>query len=54
MKIKLSNVTNSSSCAFFFAFKGKKLNSDVFVYMVEVVCDNNEKLVFKGNVALIK
>jgi len=26
----------------------------VFVYMVEVVCDNNEKLVFKGNVALIK
>ena len=34
--------------------KGKDLNPDVFVYMVEVICDNNETLTFKGNVALIK
>jgi gliding motility-associated-like protein len=45
---------NDASKAWDGTFKGKKLNSDVFVYMVEVVCDNNEKLVFKGNVALIK
>ena len=35
-------------------FKGRQLNPDVFVYMVEVVCDNNEALTFKGNVALLK
>ena len=35
-------------------FKGKKLNPDVYVYIVEVSCDNNTVLTFKGNVALIK
>ena len=45
---------NDASKAWDGTFKGKKLNSDVFVYMVEVVCDNNEKLLFKGNIALIK
>ncbi len=35
-------------------FKGKKLNPDVYVYIVEVSCDNNTILTFKGNVALIK
>ncbi|MBU3714740.1 MAG: T9SS type B sorting domain-containing protein, partial [Ferruginibacter sp.] len=36
------------------SFKGTKLNADVFVYVAEVVCDNNSVLTFKGNVALIK
>jgi gliding motility-associated-like protein len=45
---------NDASKAWDGTFRGKKLNSDVFVYMVEVVCDNNEKLLFKGNIALIK
>ncbi|MBS1742265.1 MAG: PKD domain-containing protein [Bacteroidetes bacterium] len=35
-------------------FRGKKLNPDVFVYIVEVVCDNSSTLTFKGNIALIK
>lgn len=35
-------------------YKGKKLSPDVFVYALEVVCSNNQTLVFKGNVALIK
>ncbi len=35
-------------------FKGKKLPPDVFVYVLEVVCENNANLVFKGNIALIK
>jgi gliding motility-associated-like protein len=35
-------------------FKGNKLNPDVFVYVTEVVCDNNSVLTFKGNVALIR
>jgi len=35
-------------------FKGAQLNPDVYVYIVEVSCDNNTILTFKGNVALIK
>ena len=35
-------------------FKGKPLPPDVFVYILEVVCDNNTALTFKGNIALIK
>ncbi len=35
-------------------YKGKKLNIDVYVYVIEVMCDNNSVLVFKGNIALIK
>ena len=34
--------------------KGQKLNSDVYVYMIEIQCDNNSTLVYKGNIALIK
>lgn len=35
-------------------FQGKPLGSDVFVYLFEIVCDNNEILVYKGDVALIR
>jgi gliding motility-associated-like protein len=35
-------------------YKGKKLEPDVFVYILDVVCENNTNLVFKGNVALIR
>ena len=35
-------------------YKGKQLTPDVYVYIVEVVCDNNSILTFKGNIALIK
>jgi gliding motility-associated-like protein len=34
--------------------KGVKLNSDVFVYVLEVICDNNSVLTYKGNIALIR
>ncbi|RYY49708.1 MAG: gliding motility-associated C-terminal domain-containing protein, partial [Chitinophagaceae bacterium] len=36
------------------SFRGQKLNPDVFVYVFEIVCDNNETLVFKGDIALIR
>ncbi|MEI8053660.1 MAG: PKD domain-containing protein [Bacteroidota bacterium] len=45
---------NDVSKAWDGTFKGKNLSSDVFVYVVEVVCDDNTMLTFKGNVALIK
>lgn len=35
-------------------YKGQKLNPDVYVYMVEVQCENTTTLVYKGNVTLIK
>lgn len=35
-------------------YKGRSLSSDVFVYVLEVVCENNSTLIFKGNVALMK
>lgn len=36
------------------SFKGQKLNSDVFVYTMTVICENNENLTFKGDVTLIR
>jgi gliding motility-associated-like protein len=35
-------------------YKGQKLLPDVFVYAMNVVCDNNTILTFKGNIALIR
>ena len=50
-----SNVRpNESSDGWDGTFKGEKLTPDVFVYTVELICDNNELLRFQGNVALIK
>jgi gliding motility-associated-like protein len=35
-------------------FKGKKVNSDVFVYTAEVLCENNTAIILNGNVALLR
>ncbi len=35
-------------------FKGMKSGTDVFVYMIDIICDNNSILTYKGNVALIQ
>ena len=35
-------------------YKGIKSNSDVFIYIMEILCDNNTILTYKGNVALVK
>jgi gliding motility-associated-like protein len=34
--------------------KGQKANSDVFVYTMEVVCDNGSVLTYRGNISLAK
>ncbi|MDP4282827.1 MAG: PKD domain-containing protein [Bacteroidota bacterium] len=44
---------NDASYGWDGTYKGRKLSADVFVYTLEVVCDNNTSLVFKGNIALI-
>jgi gliding motility-associated-like protein len=35
-------------------YKGTKLTPDVFVYTMDVICDNNTVLTFKGNVSLLR
>jgi gliding motility-associated-like protein len=34
-------------------FKGNKPIADVYVYQIEVFCDNNETIRLNGNIALI-
>ncbi len=34
--------------------KGKKVNSDVFVYTAEILCENNNSIILNGNVALLR
>ena len=33
--------------------KGKAGSAEVYVYILEVTCDNNEKLDFKGNISIL-
>ncbi len=35
-------------------FKGKPAPNDVYVYIVEVICENNAVLMYSGNIALIR
>lgn len=35
-------------------YKGQKLGPDVYVYFLEVICDNNTVIPVKGNIAIIK
>jgi gliding motility-associated-like protein len=45
---------NDASYAWNGTYQGRKLNPDVYVYTLQVICDNSTTLTFKGNVALIK
>ncbi len=45
---------NDASFGWDGTFKGQKMATDVYVYMIEILCDNNSTLVYKGNIALIK
>jgi gliding motility-associated-like protein len=45
---------NDISKAWDGTFKGRTLNPDVYVYRIDVVCESNEMLQFKGNVVLLK
>lgn len=45
---------NDASAGWNGTFKGKPLSPDVYVYILQVLCENNSVLTFKGNIALIK
>ncbi len=44
---------NDPSAGWDGTYKGSRLLSDVFVYVMDLVCDNNSVLSFKGNVSLV-
>ena len=45
---------NDASVGWDGTYKGARLTPDVYVYTMEIICDNSSTLTFKGNVALIK
>jgi len=51
---KSSFNANDASAGWDGTFKGGKLNPDVYVYTIEIICNNNSLLVYKGNIALIQ
>ncbi|WP_159455977.1 PKD domain-containing protein [Chitinophaga eiseniae] len=46
--------TDDASTGWDGRFKGVLLNPDVFIYYAEVVCDNGESTILKGNITLIR
>ena len=45
---------NSESDGWDGTFKGQPLSSDVYVYMLDIICENNTVIPFKGNVTLVR
>nr|WP_295867136.1 PKD domain-containing protein [uncultured Chitinophaga sp.] len=46
--------TDDASTGWDGRYKGVLLNPDVFIYYAEVVCDNGESTILKGNITLIR
>jgi gliding motility-associated-like protein len=51
---KSNFLANDASSGWDGMHKGVKQSPDVYVYVIEVLCDNNTVLALKGNVALIR
>ena len=51
---KTSFLPNDASSGWDGSYKGIKLNSDIYVYIMDIICDNSSILTFKGNIALLK
>jgi gliding motility-associated-like protein len=51
---KVNFSPNDPSAGWDGTFKGKRLNSDVYVYTAELICENNTPLFINGNVALLR
>ena len=51
---KRSFNANDASAGWDGTFKGSKLTPDVYVYILELICDNNSVLSLNGNIALVK
>jgi hypothetical protein len=45
---------NDPSAGWTGTFKGQKASADVYIYMMEILCDNNTVIPVKGNVTLLR
>ena len=45
---------NQTTAAWDGTYKGVALGPDVFVYVIQAYCSNNEPLTYKGNVTLLR
>ena len=45
---------NNPSAGWDGTYKGKKANADVYVYQLELVCNNGDIIKYSGNIALIR
>ena len=45
---------NDASAGWNGTFKGKVASSDVYIYTMEILCENNAIIPFKGNVTLLR
>jgi gliding motility-associated-like protein len=51
---KINFAVNDPTTGWDGTYKGKKLSPDVFVYQVDIFCDNSESIHFEGNISLIQ
>ena len=51
---KVNFSPNDASAGWDGTVKGKKVNSDVYVYTAEVLCENNTSIILNGNIALLR
>ena len=51
---KMNFSPNDATAGWDGTVKGKKVNSDVFVYTAEVFCENNTSIILNGNIALLR
>ena len=51
---RLNFKANDPSAGWNGTYKGQVLTGDVYIYMCEVVCDNNEVLTYRGDLTLLK
>jgi gliding motility-associated-like protein len=51
---KTNVIANDAGAGWDGTFKGQPLSPDVYVYMVEVVCENNALIMLKGDVMLVR
>jgi gliding motility-associated-like protein len=51
---KRNFMTNDASAGWDGTYKGKPANSDVYIYVIEFVCENAAVVPFRGNVTLIR
>jgi gliding motility-associated-like protein len=51
---RVNFIANDPSAGWDGTFKGQLLGPDVYVYMVEIVCENNALITLKGDVMLVR